>query len=276
VTDLTCFTLAEREGVAELTLSRPEALNTMTPEFWGELPRVLRSLDAAGRTRVLVLASTGRHFSAGMDLRVFASGSLGTDTARAREGLRQKALLLQEAFQLLEGVRFPVLAAVQGGCIGGALDMACAADVRYATRDAFFVVQEINLGMMADLGTLQRLPRLLPPGLVRELAYTGDRLPATEAHRLGFVTRLFDSPAEMLESVRGVAARIAARSPLAVAGSKEAISFARDWPLPVALRMAATWQAGMLDVGEVAAHAMAGKSAPPPGLEPLEPLPGRI
>jgi enoyl-CoA hydratase len=276
VTDLTCFTLAEREGVAELTLSRPEALNTMTPEFWDELPRVLRELDGAGRTRALVLASTGRHFSAGMDLRVFASGGLGTDTARARESLRQKALLLQEAFQLLERARFPVIAAVQGGCIGGGLDMACAADVRYATGDAFFCIQEINLGMMADLGTLQRLPRLLPTGLARELAYTGERLPAAEAHRLGFVTRLFESQAEMLEAARATATRIASRSPLAVAGSKEAMTFARDWPLAVALQAAATWQAAMLDVHEVAAHAMAGKSGPAPDLEPLHPLPGKI
>ena len=269
----TCFTLAERDGVAELTMSRPEALNTMTMEFWNELPQLVRALDAAGRTRALVLASTGRHFTAGMDLSVFTGGAMGTDTARAREGIRQKALWLQEAFNRLEQARFPVIAAIHGGCVGGGLDMVCAADLRYATRDAFFTIQEINLGMMADLGTLQRLPKLLPEAVVRELAYTGDRLSAVEAHRLGFVNRLFDTQEELLAGARATAAKIATKAPLAIAGSKEAITFARDHSVALGLQLAATWQAGLLDAPEAIALIMAGKSGPAPEFEPLQELP---
>lgn len=274
--DPTCFTVSTKDAVTELTLSRPEALNTMTPAFWGELPALVRELDATGATRALVLASTGKHFSAGMDLAVFGSGQLSTDTPRLRENLRQKVLLLQDSFNALERARFPVIAAVHGGCIGGAVDLVCAADFRYATRDAWFVIQEINLGMMADVGTLQRLPKLLPLGLVRELAFTGDRLSAVEAHRLGFVNQLFDTHEALLEAARAAARKIAARSPLAMAGSKEAINFARDWPVPLALQQAATWQAGMLDAAEVAVSAMSLKSKEPVELLPLEPLPSAV
>lgn len=271
-----CFVLTEEEGVAELTLSRPGELNTMTPAFWNELPHLLRTLNSSGSTRALVLASSGRHFTAGMDLAVFKSGVLDSATARTREQLRNSALLLQETFNLIEQARFPVIAAIQGGCIGGGVDMVCACDLRYATRDAFFCIQEINIGMMADVGTLQRLPKLLPEAVVRELAYTGDRLSAAEAHRLGFVNHLFDSHEELLTAARATARRIATKSPLAIAGSKEAINFARDYPVAVALRMAANWQSGMLDTDEVAAHVVARAGEGPPTIESLAVLPKQL
>jgi enoyl-CoA hydratase len=268
----TCFTVSEDDGVAELTLSRAKELNTMTPAFWNELPGLIGALDASGTTRALIMASSGRHFTAGMDLAVFKGGLLSTGDARAREQFRNTAIYLQEIFNRLERARYPVIAAVQGGCIGGGVDMVCAADLRYATRDAFFCIQEINIGMMADLGTLQRLPKLLPDAVVRELAYTGDRLSATEAHRLGFVNHLFESHDEMLAAARATARKIATKSPLAVAGSKEAITFARDYPVGVALRMTANWQAGMLDDAEVAAHVKSRDSTMPVPLAPLAPL----
>jgi enoyl-CoA hydratase len=257
-------------------MARPDALNSMNAAFWQELPEILRALDRDGKTRVLILASTGRHFTAGMDLSLFAAGFLETSSARAREQLQRKALWLQEVFSLLEKCRFPVIAALQGGCIGGGVDMVCACDLRYVTADAFFCIQEINIGMMADLGTLQRLPRLLPEAVVRELAYTGDRLSASEAHRLGFVNQIFPDQPAMLAAARATAQRIAAKSPLAIAGSKEAITYARDVPVGLGLRMAATWQAGMLDLGEVAAAAQAQRTKTTPETEALAPLPDGI
>jgi enoyl-CoA hydratase len=247
----TCFTLSEEDGVCELTLSRPDELNTMTRAFWNELPQAIEALNEWGTTRALIISSTGRHFTAGMDLSVFENLAFVTDSARAREHLRQQAALLQKTFSLLEQARFPVIAAVQGGCIGGGLDMACACDLRLAVSDAFFCIQEINIGMMADLGTLQRLPKLLPEAIVRELAYTGDRLSANNAYRLGFVNHVYDTHEAMMLAARSTARRMAQKSPLAIAGSKEAINFARDYPVDVALKMTSNWQAGMLDLSEI-------------------------
>jgi enoyl-CoA hydratase len=253
------FTLTLEHGIAELTLCRPDALNSMNRAFWTELPAALRELDARGDVRVLIIASTGKHFTAGMDLSVFADGMLQTATPRSRELLRQKALWLQEPFNLLERARFPVIAAVQGGCIGGGVDMICACDLRLMTHDAFICIQEINIGMMADLGTLQRLPKLLPEGVVRQLAYTGERFSAAEAYRLGFANQLFDDAQALLAGARALAKTICAKPPLAIAGSKELITFVRDHDVATALNLCATWQSGMLDTSEMAAILQAKK-----------------
>lgn len=254
----TCFDLEVTDKVAHLKLNRPDELNTMIPAFWVELPQLVRELDADGSARVLVLSSTGRHFSAGMDLSVFTSdsgltGSAGgpAETGRVRARLRQGALLLQESFTALERARMPVLAALQGGVVGGAVDMVTAADCRYATEDAFFVIQEINIGMTADVGTLQRLPKLIPEGVAREYAYTGRRMPAWRAKEVGLVNEVYPDQEAMLADVLGIAAEIAAKSPLAVWGSKEMITYARDHTTADALNYIATWQTGMFQPADM-------------------------
>ena len=243
----TCFDTVVSDGIATITLNRPDKLNTMTPAFWSELPRLVRQIDATGEARVVVLASTGRHFSAGMDLAVFGQGN-GADAVevgRLRANLRANVLHLQDTFTALEKARMPMLAAIQGGCIGGAVDMVTACDMRYASEDAFFCIQEINIGMTADVGTLQRLPKLIPEGVCRELAYTGRRMPAAEAKAVGLVNEVFSDHEALLDGVQSIAAEIASRSPLAVWGSKEMITYARDHSTADALDHIATWQAGM-------------------------------
>ncbi len=243
----TCFDTVVSDGIATITLNRPDKLNTMTPAFWSELPRLVRQIDATGEARVVVLASTGRHFSAGMDLAVFGQGN-GADAVevgRLRANVRANVLHLQDTFTALEKARMPVLAAIQGGCIGGAVDMVTACDMRYASEDAFFCIQEINIGMTADVGTLQRLPKLIPEGVCRELAYTGRRMPAAEAKAVGLVNEVFSDHEALLDGVQSIAAEIASRSPLAVWGSKEMITYARDHSTADALDHIATWQAGM-------------------------------
>ncbi len=243
----TCFDTVVSDGIATITLNRPDKLNTMTPAFWSELPRLVHQIDATGEARVVVLASTGRHFSAGMDLAVFGQGN-GADAVevgRLRANVRANVLHLQDTFTALEKARMPVLAAIQGGCIGAAVDMVTACDMRYASEDAFFCIQEINIGMTADVGTLQRLPKLIPEGVCRELAYTGRRMPAAEAKAVGLVNEVFSDHEALLDGVQSIAAEIASRSPLAVWGSKEMITYARDHSTADALDHIATWQAGM-------------------------------
>jgi enoyl-CoA hydratase len=213
----------------------------------------VKDIDADAKARVIVISSTGKHFSGGMDLSVFTGGqSAGTAAAaskdergRTRANLRLSVLEIQETFNILERIRIPVLIAIQGGCVGGAVDFATACDCRYATEDGFFVIQEINIGMTADVGTFPRLCHLMPEGMVRELAYSGRRLPAKKALQLGLVNEVFATQDEMLRHVMGVAKDIAEKSPLAVHGSKVMINYARDHSIADGLDYIATWQAGM-------------------------------
>jgi enoyl-CoA hydratase len=228
--------------------------NTMNRAFWNELPAIVNAINDEGAARVIVISSTGKHFSAGMDLSVFtegqgvASGHTGKrEEGRARLSLRADALRLQKTFSVLDEARMPVIMAIQGGCVGGAVDMSTCADMRFATKDAFFVIQEINLAMTADVGTFPRLCHLLPQGIVRELAYSGRRLMAKKAQDLGFVNELFDTHEQMLAHVMELAREIASKSPLAVHGSKVMINYARDHSIADSLDYIATWQAGMFN-----------------------------
>ncbi len=252
----TCFDVTISDHVAHVVLNRPDAMNSMIREFWNELPLIVRELDDRGDIRAVVVSSTGKHFCAGMDLAVFSSGDSGLgsgpgEMGRVRARLRQTALMLQESFSAFEKARMPVLAAIQGGCIGGAVDMVTAADMRYCSADAFFVIQEINIGMTADVGTLQRLPKLIPDGVARELAYTGRRLTAQRALEVGLVNEVFPTHEALVEGVLAIAAEIASKSPLAVWGSKEMLTYARDHSVADSLNHIATWQTGMFQPSDM-------------------------
>jgi enoyl-CoA hydratase len=251
-----CFDVTVTDHVAHVVLNRPDALNSMIREFWNELPLIVRELDDRGDVRAIVVSSTGKHFCAGMDLAVFSSEDSGLgdgpgEMGRVRARLRQSALMLQESFSAFEKARMPVLAAIQGGCIGGAVDMVTAADMRYCSADAFFVIQEINIGMTADVGTLQRLPKLIPDGVAREMAYTGRRMTAQRALEVGLVNEVFPTHEALVEGVLALAAEIASKSPLAVWGSKEMLTYARDHSVADSLNHIATWQTGMFQPSDM-------------------------
>ena len=248
-----CFDVEIADKVAHVRLSRPDELNTMTPDFWRELPEIVTGISDEASARVVVISSTGRHFSAGMDLSVFTGDALQADAevGRRQARMRSNAKLLQWSFTALEKARVPVIAAVQGGVIGGAVDLVTACDMRYASADAFFCVQEINIGMTADVGTLQRLGKVIPEGVARELAYTGRRMPAQRAYEVGLVQEVFPDPDAVVAGALGVAREIAAKSPLAIWGTKVAMNYARDHGVDDALEQIATWQAGMFQPADM-------------------------
>ena len=234
---LTCFILSTTEHIAHLVLNRPEAMNTMHPTFWRELDAALTHINQAGQARVLVISSTGKHFSAGMALEAFGGAiSMDDQSPEGRAAMFDLLAGMQATFTKLESLRIPVIAAIQGGCIGGAVDMVTACCIRYATADAFFCIQEINIGMVADVGTLQRLPKLVPLAVVKELAYTGRRLPAQKALAYGLVNEVFDSTEAMLAGALQCAKEIASKPPVAIWGTKQAIHYTRDHSVDDALK----------------------------------------
>ena len=259
--DYKCFDVSVDDQVAHIVLSRPEKRNSMVPEFWDELPEIVREIDEKSMARAIVISSTGPHFTAGLDLQAFAPsenlGGLTGDSAeksKRQSGARfySNVMHMQRSFNCLEESRIPVLAAIQGGCIGGGVDLVTACDMRYATEDAFLTIFEINVGMTADVGTFPRIVKLLPEGVVRELAYTGRRISAAEAQSLGLVNRVYADHASLLEGVLELAKEIASKPPLAIYGCKRMITYARDHTTADGLDYIGIWNASMLQPAEMA------------------------
>jgi enoyl-CoA hydratase len=242
------------QQVATVNLNRPDKANAMNGTMWDELQTCFEWLDAQPSVRVVILAGNGKHFCAGLDLGVFGNlQGASTEPARRAEQLRRTILRMQDNLTAIEQCRVPVLAAIHNTCIGGGVDMTCCADMRYATQDAFFSIREIDIGMTADVGTLQRLPRIIPDGVVRELAYTGRNMGATEAKEVGFVNQVFKDRDTMLREVTAIARTIASKSPLAVRGTKEMVLYSRDHSVADGLNYIATWNAGMLSQADLQA-----------------------
>jgi enoyl-CoA hydratase len=237
MTATTCFSLSSTDSVAHLVLNRPAELNTMHPTFWRELDEVLTRIHNEGTVRALVISSTGKHFSAGMALETFAGAiSMDDQSPEGRAAIFDLLTDMQATFTKLENLRIPVICAIQGGCIGGAVDMVTTACIRYASADAFFCIQEINIGMVADVGTLQRLPKLIPFAVVKEMAYTGRRLPAAKALAYGLVNELFDTHEATVAAALQCAKEIATKPPVAIWGTKQAVTYARDHSVEDSLR----------------------------------------
>ena len=243
---LTCFDLHIEDHIAHLVLNRPDRLNTLDMVVWRELDEVLQQLHQGNQARVLVISSTGKHFSAGMSLDAFGgSVSMDDQSAEGRAAMVDMLGGLQATFTRLESLRIPVIVAIQGGCVGGAVDMVSAACLRYASADAFFCIQEINIGMVADVGTLQRLPKLMPMAVVKELAYTGRRLSATQALQYGLVNEVLPDAAATLAAAMQTAREIATKPPVAVWGTKQALHYARDHSVDDALKQMGWLQSGI-------------------------------
>lgn len=260
MTDYTAFKVELSNHIAHVQINRPDKINAMNAAFWREIVEIFQWIDDTDEARVVVISGAGKHFSSGIDLMMLASlaSELGKDVGRNARLLRRKILEMQASFNAVDNCRKPVLAAIQGYCIGGAIDLIAACDMRYAAADAQFSIKEIDMGMAADVGTLQRLPRIIGDGLLRELAYTGRTIGADEAQRIGLVNRSYEDHAALLDGVFAIAAEIAGKSPIAVAGTKEMLSYMRDHRIDDGLEYIATWNAAMLQSNDlrvaVAAH----------------------
>ncbi len=258
------FAVNIARNVAHVRMNKPDKANSMTPDFWLDLPRIIGELGEDRAVRAVVLSGEGRHFTGGMDLATFADINALTEQepGRAAFALRQLVMKLQNTFSALENTHLPVIAAIQGACLGGGIDMITACDIRLAAADAYFSIEEINIGMTADVGTLQRLPKLIAPGIVRELAMTGRRFSVAEALQWGLVNRTFDDRAATITAALEMAGEIAAKSPLAIAGIKQTLNYARDHAVAEGLDQIATWNGGMLrreDLQEAITSRMAKK-----------------
>jgi len=268
------FTLETADKVAHLRLNRPEKFNAMDGVFWRELDDILEQLQRDAPARVLVVSASGKHFCAGMDLAVFEQGdSIPEGNASVRTALHEQILKLQRTFTRLEALRLPVIAAIHGACVGGALDMVTACDIRYAASDAFFCVQEINIGLVADVGTLQRLPKLVPEAVAREYAYSGRRLPAGRARELGLVNEVFPDAAATLDAALALAREIAGKSPTAVWASKQAINYAREHTVADSLQQMALLQMGVWQSSDIAEAVRANAEKRAARFEDLAPVP---
>ena len=243
-----CFKYSLNDHIAHVILSRGDELNTMIKDFWTELPNLIDEISDEGQARVILISAEGKHFTAGMDLGNFTDSELAENNNH--QGLQNEAIYrltkdLQYSFSSLEKSRIPVIVAINGACVGGGVDMISACDIRYATKDAFFCIQETNLGLVADVGTLQRLPKLIPEGIVRELALTGRKLGADEAEKFGLISEIFDDHESMLNHAMDMAREIASKSPLAISGIKEVINYSRDHSVDESLNYVALWNAAM-------------------------------
>jgi enoyl-CoA hydratase len=274
MTKLTCFELTLQKHIAHLVMNRPDRMNTLDMTYWRELDQVLQHLHQTSEARVLVMSSTGKHFSAGMSLDTFG-GAIAMDdsSAEGRSAIADMLAGLQATFTRLETLRMPVIAVIQGGCVGGAVDLVTAACLRYASADAFFCVQEINIGMVADVGTLQRLPKLMPMAVVKELAYTGRRMGANKAMQHGLVNEVLPDAQAALDVAMKAAQEIAAKPPVAVWGTKQALHYARDHSVDDALKQMGWLQSGIWSNAHVKAaiEGFQKKSTPPyPDLAPVK------
>ncbi len=242
------FKVSISSGIAHVAFNRPEKSNAVNETGWRELKAIFEELDDTAEARVIILSGEGKNFCSGIDLQLLMTlqyQDLQCE-GRKREKVRQRILYLQSTISAIEKCRKPVLAAIHGVCIGGGVDIVSACDMRYCSEDAYFSIREVDMGLVADIGTMERLPHLIGAGIMAELAYTGRNVNAREAREIGLVNRTYADKSSMMEGVTEIATMIAAKSPLVIRGIKENLLYARDHTVDESLNYVATWNAGML------------------------------
>lgn len=245
----TSFDISNDSGISTLTLNNPERHNALDASFWNKFPQIIEKLHD-DKTRVLVITANGKSFCSGIDISMFSDPKLfALENPISRERFLNLVELMQNVFDSIRTARFPVIAAIQGPCIGAGLDLVSACDMRYTTPEAYFRLAEINLGLMADLGTLQLLPESLPAAIVNELAYTGRDFLPDQAKSLGYINDIFKDEDEMRKKVNDIASVIASKAPLAVHQTKMSLKYRQEGHgIKDAMKHAALLQSAFMDV----------------------------
>jgi enoyl-CoA hydratase len=238
-------------GVVEVTLLGPGKGNALGPDFWAEVPGLFAALDADDSVRAVVLTGSGANFCFGLDLAAYAGlwGSMLAEDgglARPRTKLHDQVRTMQSALDAIAECRKPVVAAISGWCIGGGVDLIAACDVRYASAEAKFSVREVRVAMVADMGSLQRLPGIISDGHLRELVLSGKDVDAARAERIGLVNDVFQTLDEALVAAREFAAQVAGNPPLVVQGIKQVLDVERSARVAAGLKLVAAWNAAFL------------------------------
>lgn len=248
-----CFDVIFDNQLAHIILNRPEKRNSMTTGFWKEFPEIVSDINQEGIIRVIIISSTGPHFCSGLDLSIFQSDLLEINKEKTNKAilLNNYIEILQNALNILQECRIPVISAIQGACIGGGLDLVCASDIRLGTKDSYFSILETKLGLVADIGTFPRLVKLIPDGLVRELAFTGRNFNSNEAKLSGFLNNVYPDQKSMITAAFELGKEISNNSPAVVFGCKEAIKFSRDHTTAEGLDWIKMWNSAMFNMKEV-------------------------
>ncbi len=253
------FSVTVADHVATLVFTNAKRSNAMAEAFWTEFPQAIKELAAQGDTRALVIYGEGDHFSAGIDLSMFQSPTLAPalanlQSAEGKDHLLQVITRMQDAFTAIEKAPFPVIAAIHGVCLGAGLDLAAACDFRYACSSASFAIEEINLGIMADLGSLQRLPLIMPAGLVREMAFTGMRIASDRALSSGLVNAVYPLKDDLIKFVMQTAQVMASKSNKAASATKQSLNYGIDHGVFESLHLTAKLQTRVIDPLEIVAN----------------------
>ncbi|TAM10751.1 MAG: crotonase/enoyl-CoA hydratase family protein [Nevskiaceae bacterium] len=254
--------------VARLVINRPEKANAMNLAFWEEFPAALREVGSHPKCRVLIVSGAGRHFSAGIDTDALVNlariAQAPGGAARGREAVHAFIQHAQAAFNAIETLRVPVIAAIHGACVGAGVDLASSCDLRLCSADAHFCVKEVDLAVVPDVGTLHRLPHLIGYGRALRLCYTAEKVDGATAERIGLVEQVFADHDALMAGATALAQTIAAKSPLTVRGIKRNALFARDHSVADGLAYTAAWNASTLVSNDAieAMSAYTGKRAP--------------
>lgn len=250
------------DNVLQVEMNRPKKRNAMNQQFFKDLGNCFNQIADDPHARVVVLTGSGKMFTAGLDIMDFAASLMpsGDDADVARKAYQTRKMIktLQDSLTSIEKCPQPVIAAVHSACIGGGVDMISTCDIRYSTDDAWFQIKEVDLALAADIGTLQRMPKVMGShSLIRELAYTARPMYADEAKSVGFISRVFPDKTTMVERALAMAKEIASKSPIAVQTTKMQLNYARDHSVDEGLDYIASWNMGLLQTTDLIKAAQA-------------------
>lgn len=250
----TSFEVEIKDKIAIVSINRPDKANSLNFDSWRELKQIFDELSNEPTARVVLIKGNGKHFCAGMDLASLMEISQsfhGSCEARKREKFSANLQELQDAITSVDDCTKPVIAAIDGACVGAGVDLISACDMLYCTESAYFCIKEVDMGLVADMGTLQRLPRKIPAGLMNELSYTGRKMFGPEAEKVGLCNKLFDSREELYTHCIEIAGQIAAKSPVVIRGTKKVLAYAREHSVKDGLEYIKVWNAGMIQSNDL-------------------------